>query len=153
MANAWRRNQPTKILTSRNLLLFISSSLVLLLFFYLTSQSQTNTPYLNSLKTPISHCAIKPFECYASPQAHLVFANVVEGLKYPFLYSLSDFGNFPEKPHKNNNRTLKGKAFRKPNIFETMQELLEKMKNEDRKGIFVDVGANVCIYLSLLGLS
>nr|GMC58693.1 uncharacterized protein LOC109186508 [Ipomoea batatas] len=146
MANAWRRNQPTKILTSRNLLLFISSSLLLLIFFYLTSQSQSqtnNTPYLNSLKTPTFHRAINPFDCYASPQAHPVFANVVEGLKHPFLYSLSDFGNLPEKPHKNINRTLKGKAFRKPDISETVQDLLEKMKSEDRNGIFVDVGANV----------
>lgn len=65
-------------------------------------------------------------------------------MKYPFLFSLSDFGNLPEKPHKNIQRVLKGKPFRKPDISGTVQELLEKMKGEEgKKGIFVDVGANV----------
>lgn len=76
-----------------------------------------------------------------------MIANIVEGLKYPFLYSLSDFGSLPEKPHKNIVRTLKGKPFRKADISGTVQEFLEKMKegeeNEGKKGIVVDVGANV----------
>lgn len=74
-----------------------------------------------------------------------MIANVVEGVKYPFLYSLSDFGNLPEKPHKNIVRTLKGKPFRKADISGTVQELLEKTKEENQgtKGTVVDVGANV----------
>ncbi|KAL0346582.1 UNVERIFIED_CONTAM: hypothetical protein Scaly_1674200 [Sesamum calycinum] len=59
------------------------------------------------------------------------------------LYSLSDFGNLPDKPHKNIVRTLKGKPFRRPDISATVQELLEKMRRENRNGIFLDVGANV----------
>ncbi|KAL3535858.1 hypothetical protein ACH5RR_004319 [Cinchona calisaya] len=144
MANAWKRNQPTKILTPKSILLFLLSSLLLLTFLYLASQIQTSTP--KTLKTlvqnPIFERKIKPFDCYNSPQAHPVIANLVEGLKYPFLYSLSDFGNLPEKPHKNIVRTLKGKPFRKADISGTVQELLEKLKG-DKNRIFVDVGANV----------
>nr|GLL27263.1 uncharacterized protein LOC109156409 [Ipomoea trifida] len=144
MANGWRRNQPTKILSPKNLLLFLSTSLLLLVFLYLASQTQNPYPKaLKSVRNPIFQRSIKPFDCYSSPQAHPVIANVVEGLKYPFLFSLSDFGNLPEKPHKNINRTLKGKAFRKPDISETVQGLLENKRNEGSKGIFVDVGANV----------
>lgn len=40
-------------------------------------------------------------------------------------------------------RTLKGKLFRKPDISETIQELLERFKGEGRDGFVVDVGANV----------
>ncbi|CAH9125012.1 unnamed protein product [Cuscuta epithymum] len=144
MANGLRRNQSTKILDPKNLLLFLSTSLLLLIFFYLASQTQNQYPRtLKSVKNPIFERSLKPFDCYSSPQAHPVIANLVEGLKYPFLFSLSDFGNLPEKPHKNINRTLKGKPFRKPDISETVQRLLEKMKEDGRNGIFVDVGANV----------
>ncbi|KAL2533113.1 Methyltransferase FkbM [Abeliophyllum distichum] len=152
MANAWRRNQPIKILNPKNLLLFVCTSLLLLAFLYLTSQTPQNPiiPANNLKKNPsfngdsFPDRPIKPFDCYNTPQAHPVFANIVEGLKYPFLYSLSDFGNLPEKPHKNIVRTLKGKPFRRPDISATVQEVLEKMTGEEgRKGIFVDVGANV----------
>ncbi|KAI5665254.1 hypothetical protein M9H77_24577 [Catharanthus roseus] len=149
MANAWRRTQPSKILTPKTILLFLSTSLLLLIFFYLASQTQTPSPKtIGSLTSvPIFDRKIKPFDCYNSPQAHPVIANIVEGLKYPFLYSLSDFGSLPEKPHKNIVRTLKGKPFRKADISGTVQEFLEKMKegeeNEGKKGIVVDVGANV----------
>ncbi|XP_049379626.1 uncharacterized protein LOC125875238 [Solanum stenotomum] len=142
MANSWRRNQQIKIFTPKNLLLFFFTSLLLLIFLYLTSQTQPHNPKpLKSLKNPIFNLPIKPFDCYNSPQAYPVIASVVEGVKYPFLFSLSDFGNLPEKPHKNIQRVLKGKPFRKPDISVTVQELLEKMKGEN--GIFLDVGANV----------
>lgn len=72
-----------------------------------------------------------------------MIASIVEGLQYPFLYSLSDFGTLPEKPHKNIVRVLKGKPFRRPDISRTVQELLGRMRSEGQKGLFVDVGANV----------
>lgn len=147
MANAWKRNQPAKVLSPKIILLFLFSSILLLIFFYLASQTQTPNPKsIGTLKSvPMFERKIKPFDCYNSPQAHPVIANVVEGVKYPFLYSLSDFGNLPEKPHKNIVRTLKGKPFRKADISGTVQELLEKTKEENQgtKGTVVDVGANV----------
>ncbi|XP_047964326.1 uncharacterized protein LOC125208872 [Salvia hispanica] len=143
MANAWRRTQSTKILTPKNLLLFISTSLVLLTFLYLSSQTPTRNPSPKSPNHSLSDRAIKPFDCLAAPQAHPVVANTVEGLKFPFLYSLSDFGTLPDKPHKNIVRILKGKPFRRPDISATVQELLGEMKARNRQGIFVDVGANV----------
>lgn len=72
-----------------------------------------------------------------------MIASTVEGVKYPFLYSLSDFGSLPEKPHKNIVRVLKGKPFRRPDISVTVQEVLERMRSEGRGGFVVDVGANV----------
>ncbi|GAA0171081.1 methyltransferase [Lithospermum erythrorhizon] len=142
MANAWRRGQPTTALSPKNILLFISTSLLLLTFLYLASQTQIPSPKLTR-KVPIFNPKLQPFDCFTSPQAHPVIANVVEGIKYPFLFSLSDFGNLPEKPHKNIVRTLKGKAFRKPDISETVQDLMEKWRKEGKDGIFIDVGANV----------
>ncbi|CAA0840015.1 Unknown protein [Striga hermonthica] len=139
MANAWKRNQPTKILSPKNLILFVSSSLLFLAFLYLSTRNPHTTDTYHSFVLDPTR-PIKPFDCYSSPQAHPVFANTVEGLKFPFLYSLSDFGSLPDKPHKNIVRTLKGKPFRRPDISATVQDLLKK---EDRKGIFVDVGANV----------
>lgn len=67
---------------------------------------------------------LRPFDCYASPQASPVVANLVEGVPRPFFYSLADMGNLPDHPHKNIARLLKGKPFRKPDISETIQELL-----------------------------
>ncbi|XP_047149885.1 uncharacterized protein LOC124821982, partial [Vigna umbellata] len=84
-----------------------------------------------------------PFDCSASPQAHPVFANTVEGLRYPFLFSFSDFETLPDKPHKNIIRMLKGKPFRKPEISVTIQDLLDKAKSKGKDGLVVDVGANV----------
>lgn len=145
MANAWKRNQPSKLLNPKNLLLFVTISLLLLTFLYFSTQTPKNTklPQNEFLKDSVLPRPIRPFDCYNAPQAHPVFANTVEGLKFPFLYSLSDFGNLPDKPHKNIVRTLKGKPFRRPDISATVQELLEKMRRENRNGIFVDVGANV----------
>ncbi|KAF3636032.1 putative methyl-CpG-binding domain-containing protein 10-like [Capsicum annuum] len=139
MANSWRRNQQIKILTPKNLLLFFFTSLLLLIFLYLTSQTQQ--PHTKSIEKTIFNVPITPFNCYNSQQAYPIIANIVEGVKYPFLFSLSDFGNLPEKPHKNIQRILKGKPFRRPDISVTIQEFLEKMKGKN--GIVIDVGANV----------
>lgn len=68
---------------------------------------------------------------------------MVENIKYPFIYSLADLGNLPDKPHKNIVRMLKGKLFRKPDISATIQEVLEGMRKKGRDGYVVDVGANV----------
>lgn len=38
---------------------------------------------------------------------------------------------------------LKGKPFRKPDISKTVQDFLGRMRGEGKKGLFVDVGANV----------
>ncbi|KAG5019578.1 hypothetical protein JHK87_015433 [Glycine soja] len=40
--------------------------------------------------------------------AHPIDANTVEGVRYPFLFLLSNFGTLPNKPHKNILRMLKG---------------------------------------------
>ncbi|XP_047166645.1 uncharacterized protein LOC124835716 [Vigna umbellata] len=71
--------------------------------------------------------------------AHPVFANTVEGLLYPFLFSLFDFETLPDKPHKNIVRMLKGKPFRKPDISIT----IDKAKSKGKDGLVVDVGTNV----------
>lgn len=88
---------------------------------------------------------LRPFDCYASPQASPVVANLVEGVPRPFFYSLADMGNLPDHPHKNIARLLKGKPFRKPDISETIQELLggEVGRGRPSDGVVVDVGANV----------
>ncbi|KAG0472485.1 hypothetical protein HPP92_017031 [Vanilla planifolia] len=84
---------------------------------------------------------LRPFDCAACPQASPVFAAHVDGLRFPFLYSLADFGYLPEKPHKNIVRMLKGKPFRRPDISATIQEFL--LESNPTDGIVVDVGANV----------
>ncbi|KAK1392524.1 Hexuronic acid methyltransferase [Heracleum sosnowskyi] len=144
MANAWKKDKPTKILTSKTLILFSSTFLILLTFFYLAFHTSNPNPNFPT-KTLIHNPSIHPFDCYNSPQAHPVIASIVEGLKYPFLYSLSDFGTLPEKPHKNIVRILKGKMFRKPDISSTVQDFLEENKGQGEMGVFVDVGANVGI--------
>ncbi|XP_071700701.1 uncharacterized protein [Rutidosis leptorrhynchoides] len=142
MANAWRKDKPVKITTPKTLFLLFSTSFIILCFFYLTTTSSNPNP---NLKTPVkfTNSLIQPFDCYKSPQPHPIIANQVEGVKYPFIYSLSDFGSLPDKPHKNIVRILKGKLFRRPDISVTVQDILEKMKSEGKTGIFVDVGANV----------
>ncbi|ESW26992.1 hypothetical protein PHAVU_003G164300 [Phaseolus vulgaris] len=145
MANAWKRDKPTRLLSPKFLFLLFSSTLLLLFFFvFLTSRSSNpSTSTLIALNTRLSFNAVSPFDCSASPQAHPVVANTVEGVRYPFLFSLSDFGTLPDKPHKNIVRMLKGKPFRKPDISVTIQDLLEKAKSEGKDGFVVDVGANV----------
>jgi len=66
---------------------------------------------------------------------------MVEGLRFPFFYSLSDMGALPDRPHKNIVRMIKGKMFQRPDISATIQEVLGKKKVGE--GIVVDVGANV----------
>ena len=144
MANAWKRDRPPRLLSPRILLLLFSSSLLLLIFLFLSSRTSNPSPIpVSALKTLIPSRTIQPFDCFKCPQSHPVIANIVEGVKYPFLYSLSDFGTLPDKPHKNIVRILKGKPFRKPDISLTVQEILEKMKDQGKNGFVVDVGANV----------
>lgn len=52
-------------------------------------------------------------------------------------------GSLPDRPHKNIARLLKGKRFRKPDISETIQELLAGKSGRGSGGVVVDVGANV----------
>ncbi|XP_028782741.1 uncharacterized protein LOC114738815 [Neltuma alba] len=144
MANAWKRDKPSGLRSPRFLLLLLSGSLILLfIFFSLTTRPSNPSPGFLAVNTRLSFHAISPFDCIKSPQAHPVIASTVEGVRYPFLYSLSDFGNLPDKPHKNIVRILKGKRFRKPDISATIQDVLERMKSEGRDGFVVDVGANV----------
>ncbi|GMH30696.1 hypothetical protein Nepgr_032539 [Nepenthes gracilis] len=144
MGNVWRRDKSPKLLTSKSLLLFFTLSSLLLLLFFLSSRPTNPDPNPEiSVKSQPQFHSIEPFNCFRSPQAHPVIANVVEGLKYPFLYSLSDFGSLPDKPHKNIVRLLKNKPFRKPDISVTIQEFLEKIKGEESSGIVIDVGGNV----------
>ncbi|XP_027330049.1 uncharacterized protein LOC113846226 [Abrus precatorius] len=144
MANAWKRDKPTRLLSPKFLFLLFSSTLILLFFFlFLTSRPSNPNPSFIALNAHLSFNAISPFDCMKSPQAHPVIASTVEGVRYPFLFSLSDFGTLPDKPHKNIVRILKGKPFRKPDISVTVQEVLEKAKSEGRDGFVVDVGANV----------
>ncbi|CAI9260810.1 unnamed protein product [Lactuca saligna] len=145
MANAWKKDRSIKFATPKSIFLLFSTSLVLLTFFYLCTHTTTSSNPNPNFKTLINlpNSLIQPFDCYKSPQSHPVIANLVEGVKYPFLYSLSDFGTLPDKPHKNIVRILKGKLFRRPDISATVQDLLEKKKAEGKTGIFIDVGANV----------
>jgi hypothetical protein len=41
---------------------------------------------------------LRSFGCYASPQASSMVANLVEGVSYPFFYSLADMGTLPDHP-------------------------------------------------------
>ncbi|XP_072951531.1 uncharacterized protein [Typha angustifolia] len=138
MANAWRRDKFILLPSHKILILAISSLLLLLFFFYPTSNPNPGSPH--TLTLTLSH-GIRPYDCFASPQASPVFASLVEGVRYPFLFSLADFGALPEKPHKNIVRMLKGKSFRKPDISATIQDLLEGKERDG--GLVVDVGANV----------
>ncbi|KAJ1294748.1 hypothetical protein BS78_01G170000 [Paspalum vaginatum] len=121
------------------LLLFVLSRAPDLTFSTTTTSSATSPP---SRHLP-AH--LRPFDCYASPQASPVVANLVEGVPHPFFYSLADMGALPDHPHKNIARLLKGKRFRKPDISETIQELLggEVGRGRPSAGVVVDVGANV----------
>ena len=149
MANAWKRDKPTQFYQSKTICLLITSTLLFLTFFvYLTNQPSNPNPNPNPnlfFKTQFPFYPIPPFDCLKCPQSHPVIANLVEGLKYPFLYSLSDLGTLPDKPHKNIVRMLKGKLFRKPDISVTIQEVLGKLKTSGERGngLVVDVGANV----------
>ncbi|KAK9109031.1 hypothetical protein Sjap_017091 [Stephania japonica] len=133
MASGWKRhnNKPST-------LLLLLLPILLLTIFLLSSSSHSPNPNPNSP----SHLTlpIKPFDCFSTPQSHPVIANLVEGLRRPFLYSLADLGSLPDKPHKNIVRLLKGKPFRRPDISVAIQEVLQRIGGD---GIVVDVGANV----------
>ncbi|KAI4376663.1 hypothetical protein MLD38_014401 [Melastoma candidum] len=139
MANAWRRdNKSPKFLK----LTFATTLIILLSYFLFLRPNPTFMPMADThfLYSP----KIAPFDCLASPQAHPIVANLVEGLSHPFIYSLSDFGSLPDKPHKNIVRLLKGKPFRKPDISATIQEVLMKLRRDGGSDVYVvDVGANV----------
>ncbi|XP_010510879.1 PREDICTED: uncharacterized protein LOC104787072 [Camelina sativa] len=142
MANAWKRDKNQKLLSPKTLISLLVLSIVFLssLFFFSGSSTlQYSNPNL-SIDTTFP---IPPFDCFKCPQSKPIIANVVENLKYPFVYSLADLGTLPEKPHKNIVRLLKGKPFRKPDISATIQEVLESMRASGKNGLVVDVGANV----------
>ncbi|XP_068658195.1 uncharacterized protein [Aristolochia californica] len=143
MANAWKRERPSSLFSPQKFLLILPISLLLLFFLF---KSSNLTPNLSITHVTTSNfipsSPIVPFDCFKCPQASPVFANLVEGVRYPFLYSLADLGT-PDKPHKNIQRMLKGKRFRKPDISVSVQEVLERMRSLGREGLFVDVGANV----------
>lgn len=104
--------------------------------FHITRQPSTNDGTRES---------IEKFDCMRCPQAAPVVANKVEGVRHPFFISLADLGS-PEKPNRNFLRILKGKPFRKPDISQTVQEVLEKLESNglaSKRGTVVDVGANV----------
>ncbi|XP_043712648.1 uncharacterized protein LOC122661348 [Telopea speciosissima] len=149
MANACKKEKPSPLLSSRNLLLLFPLTLVLIFLSYLSRTSIPNPNFTKEriFKTPFPFRSIQPFDCYKCPQGYPVIANVVEGVRYPFLYSLADLGSLPDKPHKNIVRMLKGKPFRKPDISVTIQEVLEKLREQGGGGdggyVVVDVGANV----------
>ncbi|KAF5459153.1 hypothetical protein F2P56_023133 [Juglans regia] len=147
MANAWKREKSSQFHASKTIktvcLLFISTLLFLMFFIYFTAQPSSPNPN-PPFRTDFSFYPIPAFDCLKCPQSHPVIANLVEGLRYPFLYSLADLGTLPDKPHKNIVRMLKGKPFRKPDISVSIQEVLEKLRGEGRgNGLVVDVGANV----------
>ncbi|XP_022731608.1 uncharacterized protein LOC111286085 [Durio zibethinus] len=145
MANAWKRDngKTQKLLSPKTLLSLLLLSLFLYLSFsFLSPKNPTFIPTTPSYKTQktAQNFPIPPFNCHNSPQSHPIIANTVENLKYPFIYSLADLGSFPDKPHKNIVRLLKGKPFRRPDISATIQDILE---GKNRDGFVVDVGANV----------
>lgn len=153
MANAWKREKFNPSTSARTLIvLSITIFVIVLLLFSNPSPKNPNsilrnpTSNLKTLTLKSSNANFHQFNCLASPQPSPVIASIVENLKYPFLYSLSDFGSLPNKPNKNIQRILKGKKFRKPDISGTVQEILEKRKKEeDVNGVVLDVGANVGI--------
>ncbi|AEC07874.1 FkbM family methyltransferase [Arabidopsis thaliana] len=142
MASAWKKDKNQKLLSPKTLISLLVLSIIFLsslFFFFSNSSLQYSNPNL-SINSPYP---IPPFDCFKCPQSKPIIANVVENLKYPFVYSLADLGNLPEKPHKNIVRLLKGKPFRKPDISATIQEVLDSMRASGKNGIVVDVGANV----------
>ncbi|KAL0916928.1 hypothetical protein M5K25_014482 [Dendrobium thyrsiflorum] len=151
MPNAWKKEKASPLLLSFRgiflllVLLFFLLILILVFFRPLSSQNPNPNPISLHFQIPTINLPtglpLLAFDCAASPQASPVFAARVEGLHYPFLYSLADFGSLPEKPHKNIVRMIKGKPFRRPEISSTIQEFLHGSKPTD--GVVIDVGANV----------
>ncbi|PON39331.1 Methyltransferase FkbM [Parasponia andersonii] len=143
MANAWKRDRGANFVSPRTLFsLFSATFLILIFFLFFTSSNPNPNPDI-AIKATFPFRTIQPFDCQKCPQSYPVIANIVENLRHPFLYSLADLGNLPDKPHKNIARLLKGKPFRKPDISATIQEVLGKFRVEGRDGFVVDVGGNV----------
>ncbi|ESQ29723.1 hypothetical protein EUTSA_v10023596mg [Eutrema salsugineum] len=141
MANAWKRDTNQKLLTPKTLISLLLLSIILLSSRFLFSFSflqNSNPNHSINIQFPIP-----PFDCFKCPQSNPIIANVVENLKYPFVYSIADIGNLPGNPNKNIIRLLKGKPFGKPDISGTIQKVLEKMRANGKDGFFLDVGANV----------
>ncbi|EFJ14528.1 hypothetical protein SELMODRAFT_120129 [Selaginella moellendorffii] len=84
--------------------------------------------------------AFPEYSCERSEQGWPVFANKIEGVRYPFFISIADLGS-AERPNRNFLRVIKGKLFQKPEISETVQKILEG--RNPGEGVVVDVGANV----------
>uniref|UniRef100_A0A0D9VVR3 Methyltransferase FkbM domain-containing protein n=1 Tax=Leersia perrieri TaxID=77586 RepID=A0A0D9VVR3_9ORYZ len=157
-AASWRRHAAAASSTSRILLLLVP---VLLLLLFVLSRapdltlSPTATTAASSRRLPTSistgsTCLTIPrARTRSPPPASPVIASLVEGVPRPFFYSLADMGALPDRPHKNIARLLKGKHFRKPDISETIQQLLLAGKEGVAAGsgfpgaVVVDVGANV----------
>jgi hypothetical protein len=140
MRNSLKRDKGSYVPSQKTLIILLALSLLLLVFSFLYPTSNSSQTH-ETLNVNLKLTKIQPFDCYASPQASPVFASLVEGVKYPFLFSLSDLGSLPDKPHKNIQRMLKGKQFRKPDISGTVQDLLERKQRDS--GLFVDIGSNV----------
>ncbi|KAG6723925.1 hypothetical protein I3843_03G226900 [Carya illinoinensis] len=146
MANAWNKNKPSQFPPSRTICFLLVGAFIFFMFFIYFTAQRSNLNTNPTSKSGLPSYPIPPFHCLTCPQSSPVIANLVEGLRYPFLYSLADLGTLPDKPHKNIVRMLKGKLFRKPDISVTIQEVLEKLRGEGRaNGLVVDVGANVGI--------
>ncbi|BAF12419.1 uncharacterized protein [Oryza sativa Japonica Group] len=143
-AASWRRHAAAAAASSstrKTLLLLLPVFLLLLLFVLSRAPDLTLSPAAASSRH--LSAGVRPFDCYASQQASPVFASLVEGVPHPFFYSLADMGALPDHPHKNIARILKGKRFRKPDISETIQQLLGGKVGIGSRGVVVDVGANV----------
>ncbi|KAL6894543.1 hypothetical protein ACP4OV_008641 [Aristida adscensionis] len=146
-AASWRRQAAAAASSStpRTLLLLLPVLLLLLLLLALSRAPDLSFSAAAASRRLLPGQAARPFDCYSSPQASPILASLVEGVPRPFFYSLADFGALPDRPHKNIARLLKGKRFRKPDISETIQELLggEVGRGGPSGGVVVDVGANV----------
>uniref|UniRef100_A0A453LFU5 Methyltransferase FkbM domain-containing protein n=1 Tax=Aegilops tauschii subsp. strangulata TaxID=200361 RepID=A0A453LFU5_AEGTS len=143
LAASWRRHASAAASSStpRTLLLLVP---VLILLVFVLSRAPDLTFSPATAASPRLPARLRPFDCYASPQASPVLASLVEGVPRPFLYSLADLGPLPDRPHRNIARLLKGKRFRKPDISQTIQELLAgEVGRGSGGGVVVDVGANV----------
>uniref|UniRef100_A0ACD5WZP4 Uncharacterized protein n=1 Tax=Avena sativa TaxID=4498 RepID=A0ACD5WZP4_AVESA len=142
LAASWRRHASAVASSSTPRTLLLLLPVLILLLLVLSRPPDLNFyPIIAAPRHLPAH--LRPFDCYASPQASPVFASLVEGVPRPFFYSLADTGSLPDRPHKNVARILKGKRFRKPDISETIQELLAGKLARPSGGVVVDVGANV----------
>nr|CAD1829350.1 unnamed protein product [Ananas comosus var. bracteatus] len=92
MANAWRRDKPSSLSSHKTLIFLFSIFLILFLIFLFypctSNPSPSRSAPYNTLALAQAHArGIRPYDCLASPQASPVFASLVEGVRYPFLFS------------------------------------------------------------------